>query len=75
MAEEENLQSDGLNQVIGEYLFTERTPMRDDVIAILERPSLKQRATIAERVTTKIKDFVETFLDGVDKINGGNMSY
>ena len=67
LAEEENLKSEGLSKVIGDYLFTERTPMRDDVIAILnERPSLKQRGTIAERVTAKIKAFVETFLDGVD---------
>lgn len=67
LAEEENLKSDGLSKVIGDYLFTERAPMRDDVIAILnERPSLKQRGSIAERVITKIKAYVETFLDGVD---------
>jgi type I restriction enzyme R subunit len=56
-----------LEKVIGHYLFTEKTPMSDDVIGIMEtRPSLRQRKPIAERVITKIKEFIETFIDGVD---------
>ncbi|MBT4940419.1 MAG: hypothetical protein HON14_14890, partial [Rhodospirillaceae bacterium] len=51
----------------GNYLFTEKTPMRDEIIEILEaRPSLRDRSTVAERVIDKIKGFVETFIDGVD---------
>ena len=67
LSEEEGLNSDGLEKVIGNYLFTEKPPMRDDVIGIMAtRPSLKQRGSVAERVIGKIKDFVETFIDGVD---------
>lgn len=63
----ENLDADGLEKVIGNYLFTEKTPMRDDVIGIMKsRPGLKERGTISERVIGKIKAFVETFIDGVD---------
>jgi len=63
----EGLQKEGLERVIGNYLFTEKTPMRDDVIAIMEkRPGLKERRTIAERVIAKIVEFVETFIDGID---------
>jgi len=41
--------------------------MRDDVVGMLkERPKLQERSTISERVITKIKEFVETFIDGVD---------
>lgn len=41
--------------------------MRDDVVEILkEKPRLKERKTISERIIGKIKDFVETFIDGVD---------
>lgn len=64
---EEGLKQEKLEKIIGNYLFTEKTPMRDDIIGILEkRPSLKERSTVAERVIAKIKAFVETFIDGVD---------
>ncbi|MFQ3247548.1 MAG: type I restriction enzyme R subunit [Arenicella sp.] len=67
LGEDEGLDSEGLEKVIGDYLFTEKTPLRDDVIAIMQtRPGLKERGTITERVIDKIKAFVETFIDGVD---------
>ncbi len=63
----ENLNLDGLNDVIGNYLFTEKTPLRDDVISIMQtRPSLKERKPVAERIISKIVGWVETFVDGVD---------
>lgn len=63
----EGLDLEGLQKVIGDYLFTEKSPMRDEVIGILEkRPSLKERSSISERIIGKIKAFVETFIDGVD---------
>ena len=67
LSEEEGLDPDGLEKVLGHYLFTEKTPMRDEIIGIMEtRPSLRERSTVAERVISKIRDFVETFIDGVD---------
>lgn len=67
LSKTEGLDLDGLQKVIGNYLFTEKTPMRDDVVGILkERPTLKERSTVSERIIGKIKDFVETFIDGVD---------
>ena len=67
LSESEGLEIDGLQKVIGDYLFTEKPPMRDEVIGIMsEVPRLKERSTISERVITKIKNFVETFIDGVD---------
>ncbi len=66
LSETEGLDLDGLEKVIGNYLFTEKTPMRDDVIGIMgKRPALKERASISERVIRKIKDFVQTYIDGV----------
>lgn len=63
----ESLELEGLEKVIGNYLFTEKPPMRDDVINIMtKRPALKERGSIAERIVSKIKEFVETFIDGVD---------
>ncbi|WP_104017838.1 type I restriction endonuclease subunit R [Roseovarius nitratireducens] len=67
LSREEALKQDGLEAVIGTYLFTEKTPMRDDVIGIMEtRPSLRERRSVADRVIDKIRTFVETFIDGVD---------
>jgi type I restriction enzyme R subunit len=67
LSQTEGLDIEGLQKIIGDYLFTEKTPMRDDVIGILsKRPSLKERALISERIIGKIKAFVETFIDGVD---------
>lgn len=67
LSEDEKLEQAGLERVIGNYLFTEKTPMRDDVIGIMEtRPSLRERSSVAERVIAKIKAYVETFIDGVD---------
>jgi type I restriction enzyme R subunit len=67
LSEEEGLTREGLDKVMAAYLFTEKSPMRDDVIGIMEkRPALRERRTIADRVIEKIKDFIETFIEGVD---------
>ena len=63
----EGLDMDGLQKVIGDYLFTEKTPLRDEIIDIMNtRPGLKERRAITERIIDKIKAFIETFIDGVD---------
>ena len=63
----EGLDVEGLQKIIGDYLFTEKPPMRDDVIGIMhKRPGLRERKTVSERIISKIKAFVETFIDGVD---------
>ncbi len=67
LSEAEGLDVDGLQKVIGDYLFTEKTPLRDDIIAIMHTPpKLKNRRTVTERIIDQIKAFVETFIDGVD---------
>ncbi len=67
LSEDEGLDPEGLEKVLGNYLFTEKPPMRDEIIEIMgKRPSLRERSSIAERIIGKICDFVETFIDGVD---------
>jgi type I restriction enzyme R subunit len=40
--------------------------MRDEVISLInERPKLKERASISKRITAKIVQFVETFIEGM----------
>ncbi|HAD96932.1 MAG TPA: deoxyribonuclease HsdR [Cryomorphaceae bacterium] len=65
MSAQEKLDKSKLEQVIGDYLFTEKKPLRDDVVSMMrQRPALKERATTAERITGKIMDYVETFISG-----------
>jgi len=64
--EEEKLDKEKLEKVIGDYLFTEKEPLRDDLIDMLEnRPSLKERSSTSERLKNRIIDFVETYITGV----------
>ncbi len=66
ISEEESIEAEKLQDAIGKYLFTEKKPLRDEVIGMLnKRPSLRERATVAERITGKILAFVETFISGI----------
>ncbi|MFZ5431189.1 MAG: type I restriction endonuclease subunit R [Bacteroidota bacterium] len=66
LIEDENLDEVKTQKVIGDYLFTEQTPLRDEIIgAMKERPSLKERGRTAERITARILEFVETFVSGM----------
>ena len=52
LSSEENLNQMALEKVIGNYLFTNKTPLRDEIIATMQqRPSLKERATTTEAVS------------------------
>ena len=69
LSKEENLNSEKLQEVIGNYLFTEKKPLRGEIIGMMnKRPSLKERKTVAERVTEKILGFVETFINGITRL-------
>ncbi len=65
ISQEENLDPIKLETIIGNYLFTEKTPLTDDIIkAMTVKPSLKERVPTAKRVIERILDFVETFISG-----------
>ena len=67
LAESESLDNDGLSIVIKDYLYTEKAPLPNQVIEIMETtPKLKERMLIVSRVVEKIKYYVETYFDGVD---------
>jgi len=67
LSETEGLRPEGLQKVINDYLFTEKMPLPDTIIAIAQtRPKLKERLPFAQRIADKITVFVETFVDGVD---------
>ena len=64
---EENLSNTKVEKVIADYLFSEREPLRDEVLDLIEgaKPSVLQRKTTGERILSKIKGFVDTFINGI----------
>jgi type I restriction enzyme R subunit len=67
MVKEESLSSERTEKLIEDYLFAERTPMRDEVLELIEgeKPSLLQRKKSGDRILQRILDFVETFINGM----------
>ncbi len=55
--------------MIADYLFSEREPLRDEVLDLIEgaKSSVLQRKTTGERILAKIKGFVDTFINGIGK--------
>ena len=67
LSKTETLQKDKVEEIINDFLFTGRMATEDEVIEALEnKPSVLQRESISIRITEKIKDFIKTFINGVD---------
>jgi type I restriction enzyme R subunit len=64
---EEKLSPEKTEKLIEDYLFAEREPLRDEVLELLEgeKPSLLQRKKLGDRILNRIKDFVDTFINGM----------
>lgn len=66
LSEEEKLSPDKLDEVIGNYIFTERKPLPDDIVNMLQvKPKILERKSVVQRITDKILGFVETFINGM----------
>lgn len=67
MVEEENLSAEKTEKLIENYLFAEREPLLDEVLKLIdgEKPTLLQRKKLGERIITRIKGFVDTFMNGM----------
>lgn len=65
LCKEEKIAPEKMQALIDDYLFTEREPLRDDIVNILEeKPKILERKTIVERIIAKMKAFVEMFISG-----------
>ena len=61
------MDNQGLADVIEIYLFTEKAPLPNQVIGIMNtKPKLAELMSIVDRVVEKIKEFVSICFDGVD---------
>jgi len=60
----EGLNPEAVKDIVSEYHFTERQPLRERIVAALaEKPKILQRKTIIERVTQKLMQLIATFDD------------
>ena len=65
--ETEGLDKDALEKTIGDFLYTRKTPLYDDITDIMhEPPKLEDFSMVCERIIEKIKSYVDTYLDGID---------
>lgn len=66
LCREENIPPERVSEIIEEYIFNQRTPLPDTIIRLLEtKPKILERKPIIERITNKILDFVDTFINGM----------
>lgn len=67
LVKEEQLSAEKTQGLIEDYLYAERTPMRDEVLDLIEgtKPTLLQRQKIGDRILSKILNFVDTFINGM----------
>jgi type I restriction enzyme R subunit len=67
LVKEENLSSDKTEKLIEDYLFAEREPLREEVLALIDgnKPGLLERKNVGDRIINKILKFVETFTNGM----------
>ncbi|PKR81772.1 deoxyribonuclease HsdR [Brumimicrobium salinarum] len=67
LTKEENLSPEATQKLIERYLYAEREPLRDDVLALIqgEKPSVLHRRKVGDKILSKIIGFVETFINGL----------
>ncbi len=67
LVREENLSGERTQKLIEDYLFSEREPLRDEVLDLIEgeKPSILQRKKVGDRILAKIISFVETYINGI----------
>jgi type I restriction enzyme R subunit len=70
LVKEENLSEEKTEQLIENYLFAEREPLREEVINLIkgEKPTILQRKTVGDRILNRIISFVDTFVNGFNKV-------
>ena len=66
LCDEEDVDQEKMHKIIGDYLYSNQTIQRDDVIQSLNlSPKLLDRKPLATRVINRIYEFVETFVYGM----------
>jgi len=67
LIEEEKLSKSRTEKLIEDYLYAERTPLRDEVLGIMDgvKPTILERKRVGDRILKKVMEFVEVFVRGM----------
>ncbi|HRG00251.1 MAG TPA: type I restriction endonuclease subunit R [Bacteroidia bacterium] len=66
ICEEEHLDKQQFSNLIEAYIFSGQEPIREDVYKCLaDRPSILKAREIGQRIITRMKEFVELFVNGM----------
>jgi type I restriction enzyme, R subunit len=66
LCQEENLKADNVQQMIADYKFSGKEPLRETVLsACNEKPKLLERKKVFDRVVSKLLDIVNKFDDAI----------
>ncbi|PVZ85083.1 deoxyribonuclease HsdR [Serratia sp. S1B] len=66
LSQEENLNPAALEKLLHTYSFANRLPRDQEIIdALNQKPRILERKGVLERVGERIKQFIETFMDGM----------
>jgi type I restriction enzyme R subunit len=67
LVKDENLSQERTQVLIENFLYSEKEPLRDEILDLLEgdKPTLLERKPVGDRILNRIVDFVETFVNGV----------
>ena len=69
LCQEEALKTEQVKLMIENYLFTGELPRRDHIIeSLITMPGILKRNKMIERITTKITALIDTFVDGMARI-------
>jgi len=65
---EESLSTEKTERLIENYLFAERQPLREEILDLIdgEKPGILLRKKLGDRILQRIKDFIETFIHGMN---------
>ncbi|UKT62702.1 type I restriction endonuclease subunit R [Pedobacter mucosus] len=65
--DEEKLSKERTEKLIEDYLFAEREPLTNELLELIEgeKPSVLQRKKKGNSILLRIKDFVDTFINGM----------
>jgi type I restriction enzyme R subunit len=66
LCDDEHLDKEQFNALIEAYIFNGTPPLRDEVLNCLgNRPSVLQAREIGDRISSKMREYVQTFVEGM----------
>jgi type I restriction enzyme R subunit len=69
LCDSEGLHREAVMEAIGDYHFSGRAPLREQIVAALRvKPKILERKSIIERVTRRLMEIVHTFDEGIGGI-------